>query len=206
MRPTPALLLFVPALVLAACGDAPRPVERTAPSGGMGQGMAQAQAPAGFQPHFHSQEGWVEEQPSNTMRLRQYRLPGEGEAGDASLVVFYFGPGGGGGLEDNLSRWAGQMAQPDGSDPTTMMNRSERSLASIKVTEIALTGTYAGDMMPGAGERPTFPGYALRGAVLECEGGPYYVKLTGPEATVARWAASFKAFVDQTDPSSHQGG
>jgi hypothetical protein len=206
MRPTRLLPILVPALLLTACGDAPRPVtEPSGPSTAMG-GMPTAQAPTGFTPHFHAQDGWVEEQPANTMRVHQYRLPGEGGAGDASVVVFYFGPGGGGGLEDNLSRWAGQMAQPDGSDPTTVMNRHERSLPSIKVTEIALTGTYAGDMMPGAGERPTFEGYALRGAVLECDGGPYYIKMTGPEATVARWAASFKAFVDQTDPSSHQGG
>ena len=146
----------------------------------------------------------IDEPPSNEMRIKQFRLPGEGGADDASLVVFFFGPGGGGGLEDNLSRWAGQMAQPDGSDPTTVMTRSERELPGIQITEIALTGTYAGGM-PGAGESQALAGYALRGAVLECPGGPFYVKLTGPEATVARWASSWDAFLEQTDPSSHQG-
>jgi len=205
MRPTRLIPILAPVLLLAACGDAPRPVAEATGTPGMG-GTAQAPAAQAFTPHFHGQEGWVEEQPSNSMRIRQYSLPGEGEAGDASVVVFYFGPGGGGGLEANLSRWASQMAPADGSDPMAAMSRSERSLESIKVTEVALTGTYAGDMMPGAGERPTFAGYALRGAVLECEGGPYFVKMTGPEAVVERWSDSFKTFIDQTDPSSHEGG
>ena len=30
-------------------------------------------------------------------------------AGDAETVVFYFGPGQGGGVESNIARWAGQF-------------------------------------------------------------------------------------------------
>jgi hypothetical protein len=35
----------------------------------------------------------------------------------------------------------------------------------------------------------------LRAAVVETPGGPHYVKLTGPAATITRWDASFTAWL-----------
>src|SRR6476619_5828046 len=45
-------------------------------------------------------EGWMVEKPTSEMRLAQYKLPkANGDAEDALLVVFYFGPGKGGTTE-----------------------------------------------------------------------------------------------------------
>jgi len=213
MRPTRLLPTLVPVLLLAACSGSSEPAaESSAPAGAGAPDSAAAQAPADeqvaddFTPHFHGQDGWVEEQPTNSMRVRQYHLPGEGETGDAQVVVFHFGVGGGGGVEANLERWASQVAQPDGSDPLEAMQRSERTVGPVKITQIALSGTYAGDRMPGSGQSQALPGQALRGAVLECPGGPYFVKMTGPEVTVERWEASFETFLSQVDPASHREG
>jgi hypothetical protein len=49
-----------------------------------------------------------------------------------------------------------------------------------------------------AGSTPK-PGYRMKAAVVETPGGPYFVKLTGPEKTVARWDASFTAFLRSID-------
>ncbi len=64
-------------------------------------------------------EGWVEETPSSSMRRAQYRVPAE--SGDGECVVFYFGPGQGGGAQANADRWAGQFEQPDGRPSTEVM-------------------------------------------------------------------------------------
>jgi hypothetical protein len=42
---------------------------------------------------FKMPDGWVSESPSSRMRGAQYTLPkADGDAEDASLVVYYFGP------------------------------------------------------------------------------------------------------------------
>src|SRR3989442_5726999 len=66
---------------------------------------------------FKMPEGWVSESPSSKMRVAQYKLPkATGDAEDASLVVYYFGPAQGGSVEANIDRWISQMEQP-GSGP-----------------------------------------------------------------------------------------
>ena len=39
------------------------------------------------------------------------------------------------------------------------------------------------------------PGYRLRGAVVETPKGSYFVKLVGPEKTVAQWNESFLSYL-----------
>ena len=82
------------------------PNQRTAPAGAeRSLGDLAANVP----------EGWVEEEPASSMRLAQYRLPGDG-AGDAVLAVFHFGSNQGGSVDANIDRWYGQFSQPDGGD------------------------------------------------------------------------------------------
>jgi hypothetical protein len=58
-----------------------------------------------------------------------------------------------------------------------------------------LSGTYVAEVTPGSSERFNKPGFRLRAAVIETKEGPYFVKLTGPEKTVARWDESFMTFL-----------
>ena len=56
---------------------------------------------------FVAPEGWVEEKPSSSMRVAQYRLPGsESLGGDAELAVF---SAIGGTVDQNVQRWLGQF-------------------------------------------------------------------------------------------------
>ncbi len=50
-------------------------------------------------------------------------------------------------------------------------------------------------MTAGSAERYDKPHFRMKAAVVETPGGPYFVKLTGPERTVARWNDSFTAFL-----------
>jgi hypothetical protein len=50
-----------------------------------------------------------------------------------------------------------------------------------------LTGTYTAEMSPGSTERHNDPNFRLRAAVIETPKGFYYLKLVGPEKTIARW-------------------
>lgn len=145
---------------------------------------------------FTAQSGWVEEKASSTMRVAQYKLPKEtGDAEDASLVLYYFGQSGGGGISANLERWIGQMKQPDGSDSKEKAKQDGLTVNGLKVTTVDLAGTYTAETAPGSGQFLNNPNYRLRAAVIETPKGSYYLKLVGPEKTVAKWNNSVTDFV-----------
>ena len=143
-------------------------------------------APAGGgQLLFELPAGWTSTPPSSAMRLAQARIPGPGGEGD--LVVFWFGEGGGGGVEDNLQRWIGQMEVTAGTEPA----REKFDVDGLAVTWVDVSGTLLPSNM-GTGPATPQPSSRLFGAVIEGPGGPWFFKATGPEATLA---AEREAFV-----------
>jgi hypothetical protein len=128
------------------------------------------------------------EQPANTMRIAQYRIPsGRDGVKDGEIAVFFFGAGSGGGTQANLERWAGQFTQPDGSDPVKKAKiDSLKSKGGLKVTTISLAGRYESSGM-GGGPSYDEPGWQLFGAVVEGQGGPWFFKAVGPESVIDHW-------------------
>lgn len=145
--------------------------------------------------HFQAPAGWRVEQPKSSMRLAQFTLPkGAGDTEDAQVVIFYFGQSQGGSVQANLERWAGQMGQAGGRPGTLEDGKTTNFTANgHQVTVLDIAGTYASDMMM-AGSTPRTR-YRMKAAVVETAGGPYFVKLTGPDKTVTKWDASFTAFL-----------
>lgn len=152
-----------------------------------------AQDDSGVPLYFAAQDGWLEEAPASRMRAAQYRLPGE--AGEATLIVYHFGQGGGS-IEDNLARWAGQFEQPDGGDSAERMTKRERRVGELEALVVDLAGTYVAETSPGSGEHLREEHWRMLVAVVEAPQGRYYAKLVGPEATVAANAERFEAFLD----------
>ena len=145
---------------------------------------------------FNAPSGWVEEKASSTMRVAQYKLPkAEGDAEDASVVLYFFGQGQGGGASANIERWIGQMKQPDGSDSKEKAKEESLTVNGLKITSVAVSGTYTAEMAPGSGTFHNNPNYRLRAAVIETPKGSYYLKLVGPEKTIAKWDKSVGEFV-----------
>ena len=144
---------------------------------------------------FKVPPGWVEEERTSSMRLAQYRLPkAEGDTEDASLVLYYFGPGQGGSTAANIERWLGQIKQEDGStDKSGKLVMTET--AGLKMTTVDVSGTYVAETAPGSGTFNNKPNYRLRAAVVETPNGNYYVKLIGPEKTVTQWNDSFLSYI-----------
>ncbi len=132
--------------------------------------------------------GLRSEQPANTMRIAQYRIPsGKDGVKDGEIAVFFFGAGSGGGTQANLERWAGQFTQADGSDPVKKAKiESLKSKGGLKVTTISLAGRYESSGM-GGGPSYDEPGWQLFGAVVEGQGGPWFFKAVGPESVIDRW-------------------
>ncbi len=144
---------------------------------------------------FTAPDGWKSTPPSSSMRVADFTLPrAAGDAEDAELVVYYFG-GQGGSVEANIQRWEAEMVPPPGKTPVPT-RRETRTVNGLKVTLVDVRGTYVAAVMPGASAHNNKPGFRLRAAVVETPKGPYFIKLTGPEQTVAKWDQAFGRFVE----------
>lgn len=144
---------------------------------------------------FKVPAGWVEEERTSSMRVAQYRLPrATGDTEDASLVLYYFGPGQGGSTTANIDRWIGQMKQDDGS-PAKGAKDEQLVANGLKVTTVDVSGTYVAETAPSSGTFNNKPAYRLRAAVVETPNGSYFVKLVGPEKTVTQWNDSFVSYI-----------
>jgi hypothetical protein len=144
---------------------------------------------------FTAPQGWESRAASSTMRVAEFVLPArDAAAGNAELVIYYFG-GSGGSVDANIQRWLGQMQQPDGRATSDVATRDTRTTNGLKVSLLDVSGTYVAEMRPGATEKHNSPGFRMRTAVVETPRGPYYVKLVGPATTVGAWNASIDEFL-----------
>lgn len=140
-------------------------------------------------------KGWQTAPPKNKMRAAQWVIPpSEGSGAAGEVVVFYFGPGQGGGAKDNIERWKRRMTAADGSPVQGEV--SQREVAGMKVTELIAFGTYAAGMpMPGFKPEQR-PDYGLVGVVLEGAEGNLFIRLTGPKPLVDAQLPSFQKWID----------
>ncbi len=145
---------------------------------------------------FTAPTEWIVETPSSSSRQSQYKLPRiQGDSEDAQLIIYYFG-GGGGAPQANIDRWIGEFSGPNGK-PVTDAKILHKTVNGLVVTTVDVKGTYAssmGMMMKSGSSAKT--GERLLGAIAETASGPWFIKLTGPERTVAKWQPSFEAFLN----------
>jgi hypothetical protein len=143
--------------------------------------------------------GWIREDPTSDHRMIQYRLPGENkEAGDARIVVYYFGKAGTGEVDANIDRWASQFRQPDGRPSIEVAVVEHHEASGLVVHTIQVDGTYTA--MSATGERLDQPDRSLHAAVVYTEAGPYYFKVVGPTETVRHWDPSYDALLASFQP------
>ena len=89
----------------------------------------------------------------------------------------------------------GDPAPPADTSPLPVSARSVGEPAGPhEVTVVDVADIYDPGMM--AGDTGPKPGWRLLGAMIETPQGPWFYKLTGPEATVDHWASSFFSFAE----------
>lgn len=142
--------------------------------------------------------GWEKDQPTSTMRLLQYRVPGKTGGDNAAFVVYYFGPGQGGSNAANIERWQSQFTTADGGPVEPVITTSKAG--ELPVTLVELRGSYARSL--GLGQRvDAQPDQTLLAAIVETPKGNLFAQLHGPTATVAPARADFEAFIAGLRPA-----
>lgn len=137
--------------------------------------------------------GWKEGEASSQFRFKQFTLPkAAGDKADAELIIFYFGEGGGGGVEANLTRWKGMFE--NGKDKVETFK-----VGNVKVTYLDIAGTYLFKPFPMAPKAEPRPEHRMLAVVFESPKGPYFIRLVGGEKTIAEhkkgfdeWLKNFK--------------
>lgn len=137
---------------------------------------------------------WGRVPASSDFRAAQFRISHVApDTEDGEFVVFYFGKGQGGGVEDNLERWYGQFLQTDGKPTKEKAVVTTRTVAGLKVTEVDVSGTYKG-MGPAAASAPK-PNTRMLAAIVEGGEGPWILRATGPEHTMGSAKSDFDAML-----------
>lgn len=128
--------------------------------------------------------GWTAEA-ARPMRAATYTIvPAAGDHDTAECAVFFFGPGQGGTVADNIERWRSQILDPNGK--TAVAKIDKRTAAGLTITRIDSSGAYTGMGGPMATSSRAVPGYRLLGAVVEGpRGNNVFIKFTGPAKTLA---------------------
>jgi hypothetical protein len=134
---------------------------------------------------------WKEEEPSNNMRLAQFKLPKvKDDKEDAQLVIFR---GISGSAQQNIDRWKGQFEPPEGKTIKDVADVKEMKVGDATVSYLDIHGTYLDKFPPFAPNAKVVkrPGYRMLAIQFEGKANPYHIKLTGPADTVAQYKDGF---------------
>ncbi|MCA9001220.1 MAG: hypothetical protein KDB61_04800 [Planctomycetes bacterium] len=174
------LLSLFGSTILLACSSEPAPPAQDPSNETPPAQVLDAQRPL----NFVAPLGWVEREPTQAMRAKEFVV---GEAGENPLLVIVaHWPNGVGSLQDNLNRWKGQV----GSDDPTL---TEYTANGLLATVLDAEGTYQG--MTGEAQE----GSRLLAAYVESPAGRvdgvYTIKMSGSSEEVTPWVESFHEFI-----------
>ena len=135
-------------------------------------------------------EGWKQKPQVREPRVAEFTVPPAGDDKEpGELAVFYFGKGGAGGVQANIQRWVGQL---DAEGRKVRIVTGESALG--KYTLVDLTGAYNKSVgRPIEKKSKRLPGWRVLNVVVETKSGPYFLKLDGPEKTIATVENDFRA-------------
>jgi gluconolactonase len=135
-------------------------------------------------------EDWKQKETAPGPRVAEFQVPPVGDDKEpGEFAVFHFGRGQGGDVEANTTRWVGQFDE-EGRKAKIVSGESSQG----KYTLVDLTGTYNKSIGPPIAKKfKKLPGWRVINVFVETDGGPYFLKLDGPEKTIAKVENDFRA-------------
>lgn len=135
---------------------------------------------------FDAPSDWKKVQPSNNIVEAEFELPrAEGDEYDGRLTLMSVA----GDPQQTIATRKGEFNFEPGEPP----REEKMEIAGAEATLVDLRGEWLG-MASGQKMAPR-PGYRMLLVIVPIPGGPLYVKLTGPRATLAGREDEFRAFL-----------
>lgn len=135
-------------------------------------------------------EDWKQKPEVRAPRVAEFEVPPAGEDKEpGELAVIFFGPQGAGPVEANIQRWVSQLDE-EGRKVKIVSGESNQG----KYTLVDLTGSYNKSIGPPIAKKSKkLPGWRVINVMIEADAGPYFLKLDGPEKTIAAVENDFRA-------------
>ena len=138
---------------------------------------------------FPKQATWTWQPTSMRFRTLQYQVPGKVAGEGAAELVFSLFVGSDGGPTDmNIQRWAGQFRTKEGVASTPELGTIEGDGFTVKTVETVGSYQAMGAPAPRTGQRQL-------GAIVEAPGRRVFIRLVGPETTVAAARENFASMI-----------
>ena len=133
-------------------------------------------------------ENWKQTPERSSMRLATYEIKGDGDDGGTAEMAIYSFPGGGGAVEQNISRWIGQFESKGRKQKVTRGKAGDNDYYVVEVS-----GTYNKPVGPPI-RRQTKPvaGSRMLAVILQLDSGVYYLKMTGGDEIVKAQAKALR--------------
>ncbi len=128
-------------------------------------------------------EGWEKVTPTSSMRVAQMNLKSDPSI---QMTVFFFGEQDM--IQQNIDRWKGQFTQ--------LTEFTELSSQKPEVSAVKILGTFKQKARPMASDFTEAPGYGTLAAIVPSKSGPYYIKLSAPEAIILSQENGFMQMLD----------
>lgn len=131
---------------------------------------------------------WEKSAKSSSMRLATLHVPAaEGDSEKGELAISSFG-GDGGGIIPNVKRWIDQFRSEGRVHKVTEGRAGDREYVVADIS-----GTYNKPVGPPVLRKSEpAPGYRMLAVIITIDGNAYFLKLTGPDATVKAQAEALR--------------
>jgi len=142
---------------------------------------------------FEAPTDWKLEAPKSEMRRAQLKIePAKDDKQGAELILFAF-PGGAGSVDANVERWQRMFRDKDGNPPKVDVKTVKGQNTDVNRVEIA--GNYTPMTFPGQQKQASRDNYRLLGAIVITPETGYFLRMVGPEKTVAGAREDFDKLV-----------
>jgi hypothetical protein len=140
-------------------------------------------------------EGWKRVETASSMRVAQVAIaPVKGDTAAAEMVFFHF-PGTGGSAAANIQRWQGFYKGPKGEPGESIAKTDTMMVGLLSVVTTDVSGTQLASASMGMGAEVDLPNYRMIASVIETPSGNWFIKVTGPQKTMAANEAKIRAFL-----------
>jgi hypothetical protein len=165
------------------------------PTAGLAQDVAESEAIViGDTYAMDVPSKWVKKEPRSQIVEREFAVTAVADDETDGRVTMM---GAGGSVKANIDRWIGQFTQPDGSATKQRAKVTKREIGGQTVHIVDISGTYKDRPQGPFGPSVDQASYRMLGAVIVTKDrGSYFVKLYGPENTVASGETSFMEMLD----------
>lgn len=139
---------------------------------------------------FQQPKDWKSVQPKMRMIAAEFQAPQEAKADEAARVTFMQASGS---IDDNINRWVGQFENAKREDAKV----EEVKIDGATVHMVELTGDFKNSMGPfNPQPAQVLKNHTMLAAIVDTQkGGKIFIKMTGPQKTVADQKDAFREMV-----------